>query len=293
MTFPRMRPGRQRNVGVTLIELVITIVIGGIVSAMVVYFIQPVRSYIDSSRRAALADTADTALHRIGRDLRLALPNSVRVTTVGAVTYIEFLLIRTGGRYRAEAGGTATCGADPADVLIFTGSDSCFTSLGNVPNAGEVATSDFLVVFNLGPGSANADAYESAGVTGGNKSKITALTGDKVEFEAHAFTYESPGKRFFIIEGPVTYACDKTARTLTRYWGYTIQPAQPTPPTAGSPSSALMASGVDDCTATYQSNVVAQSDGLVTLFLKLKAQDSSGDMETVSLYQTVHVNNVP
>ena len=78
-------PGRSG--GVTLIELAIVIALVGIVGALIVNFVQPVRSYIDSSRRAALADTADTALRRIGRDVRLALPNSVRVTDALGVTY--------------------------------------------------------------------------------------------------------------------------------------------------------------------------------------------------------------
>src|SRR4030067_199295 len=89
-----------RNAGVTLIELAITIALVGILAALIVQFVAPVRSYIDSSRRAALADTADTALRRLGRDLRLALPNSVRVTTSGGIVYLEFLLLRVGGPYR-------------------------------------------------------------------------------------------------------------------------------------------------------------------------------------------------
>lgn len=294
---------RQRSAGVTLIELVITIALVGIVSVLVVQFIQPVRSYIDSSRRAALADTADIALRRIGRDLRLALPNSVRVKVDGGVTYIEFLLIRTGGRYRAEADAATTTGcpdgsgADPAlDVLSFSATDSCFKTLGKLPNLPTLpfAPADYyLVVFNLAPGTPNADAYEYPG-TGGNKSLVSAVAAagageDMVTFTPHTFTYESPGKRFFIIEGPVTYACKPTAGTLTRYSGYAISPTQPSPSAGGS----LMASDVKDCSATYDANVIAQSSGLVTLWLQLGMQDSRGDTETVSLYHTVHVNNVP
>lgn len=291
---------RLRVAGVTLIELAITIALVGIVSVLAVQFVMPVRAYIDASRRAALADTADTALRRIGRDLRLALPNSVRVTQSGGVTYIEFLLIRTGGRYRsgAEAATTTGCpagaGTDPAeDVLSFGAADTCFKTLGTLPNL-PVAASDFLVVFNLTPGTPNADAYQFSG-TGGNKSQVSAVaagaTEDRVTFASHSFPYESPGKRFFIIEGPVTYACNPAAGTLTRYWGYTIAAAQPTPPAGG--SGALMASGVTDCSATYETNVAAQSAGLVTLWLRLSMQDSRGDTESVNLYHTVHVNNVP
>jgi MSHA biogenesis protein MshO len=292
---------------VTLIELAITIALVGILAALITQFVAPVRSYIDSSRRAALADTADTALRRIGRDVRLALPNSVRVTTVAGVTYLEFLLVRTAGRYRLESDtATATgcpggAGIDPAlDVLSFSAADDCFKTIGNLyspaVDISKVVAGDFVVLFNLSPGTPNADAYESAAVTGGNKSKVvsanTAGTGeDRIVIESHSFTFESPGRRFFIIEGPVTYACDPTAGTLKRYSGYAIVAAQPAPPGI---AGALLASGVTaPCIVTYDTNVAAQGAGLLTMALRLSMQDSRGDTENVNLYHTVHVNNVP
>lgn len=302
-----MRPAR--NAGVTLIELAITIALVGILAALILQFVAPVRSYIDSSRRAALADTADTALRRIGRDLRLALPNSVRVDGTGR--YVEFLLVRTGGRYRTDVDPAATLTCDdgasavPAnDVLGFSAADSCFKTLGAIPSLpvtvdASPTKGDFLVVFNLPstPTTANADAYQFPG-TGGNKSKISAAVAgtlanvgqDRIEFASNLFTYESPGNRFFIIEGPVSYGC--AGGTLTRYWGYTITPTQtPVPPAGG--SSAIMATGVTDCSFTYDTSIAAQGAGLVTMALQLNMQDSRGDTETVSLYHAVHVNNVP
>lgn len=287
---------RNLSAGVTLIELSITIALVGIVAALIVNFVQPVRSYIDTSRRAALADTADTALRRIGRDVRLALPNSVRVDGTGK--YVEFLLVRTGGRYRfdTDPAATNTCtGGFASDVLSFNAADTCFKTIGNVLNLSAVTTSDFLVVFNLQPGTTNADAYASGGVTGGNKSKIDSLTPpvsfageDRITIESHQFTFESPGRRFFIIEGPVTYGC--SGGNLTRYSGYTISAAQVAPPGG---ASAVLASGVADCSFTYDSSGAAQGSGLLTMSLRLSMQDSRGDTENVNLYHAVHVNNVP
>lgn len=299
-----------RHAGVTLIELAITIALVGILAALIVNFVAPVRSYIDSSRRAALADTADIALRRIGRDVRLALPNSVRVDGTGR--YVEFLLVRTGGRYRADVDplATLTCidgaSAVPAnDVLDFTAADMCFKTLGAIPSISQVTVDaapnrgDFVVVFNLPstPTTPNADAYQFPG-TGGNKSKISAAVAgtlvnvgqDRIAFAGNLFTYESPGNRFFIIEGPVTYGC--AGGTLTRYWGYTITPTQtPVPPAGG--NSAIVATGVTDCTFTYDTSIAAQGAGLVTMALQLNMQDSRGATETVSLYHAVHVSNVP
>src|SRR5690349_19041624 len=75
--------------GVTLIEMIVVILITGIIGSMVVVFMRrPVDGYLDTARRAELSDIADTALRRISRDLRRALPNSVRVTSVGNATYL-------------------------------------------------------------------------------------------------------------------------------------------------------------------------------------------------------------
>ena len=81
--------------GFTLIETMLAIAVTGIVA---LFIRQPVQAYVDSEARAELIDTADTALRRIGRDLRLALPNSIRTTASGANQYIEFMLTKTGGR---------------------------------------------------------------------------------------------------------------------------------------------------------------------------------------------------
>lgn len=298
---PRRRS--RRSAGVTLIELVITIALTGILAALIVQFVSPVRSYIDSSRRAALSDAADTALRRIGRDLRLALPNSVRVTSAGGVHYLELLLVRIGGRYRFDTDSAAsnTCtGGYANDILSFGSADSCFKTLGNLydPASGisQVTGTDYVVVFNLQPGTDKADAYQSSCGATCNKSQVTAANNfageDRIEFTSNTFTYESPGNRFFVIEGAVSYVCDPTAKTLTRRWDYTIAAAQPT--TFGDGSSALMADKVTACTFKYDPTIpTAHGAGLATMALTLTTQDSRGTDESASLYHAVHVNNAP
>jgi len=296
MRAARASPKSRRAAGVTLIELAVVIALVGILGALIATFIAPVRSYIDTSQRAALADTADTALRRIGRDLRLALPNSVRVDPTGK--YMELMLVRVGGRYRADVdpAATNTCtGGYAGDVLSFATADTCFKTIGNLfspsSDISKVTTSDYVVVFNLQPGTTNADAYEYPG-TGGNKAQITAATAftgeDRIEFASNTFTYESPSDRFYIIQGPVTYGC--SGSNLIRYWGYAITATQSVPPSGG--GSAIMASGVSDCNFNYD-QAVSQGVGLVTLRLQLSTQTSGGSAETAALYHAVHVNNVP
>ena len=371
------------NSGFSLIEAVVVIAITGVIIAIVgkVLLSAPVTGYVDTARRAEMVDIADTALRRMGRDLHNALPNSVRVTNVGSVYFLEYLDVRTGGRYRAgphtnvissisvanptvittaaphgmssgtqvlcsgtnstpiadgtwsitvtggntftiplsvtSSGSSGTCvgATSPAcpnddsrvtddDNLSFDSSgtitDTCFKTLGNIPNRSQIVNTDYLVVFNLGiPG---ASAYESPNT---NKSLIssTSTSGseDKINFAAQSFKLSSPGNRFDIATGPVSYVCDPTAKTLRRYSGYAIQAAQPTnfdpghTICSGTPpaNSSLLACNISACTFTYNAAVVAQRDGLVSMSLSVTEVNSQGQNETVSLYEAAHVSNLP
>lgn len=305
-TRPECRARRAR--GFNLIELVISIVVTGIVVAGLAYFVFPVRQAADIAARADLTDIADTALQRIGRDVRLALPNSVRTTTSGGAAFVEFLAVRTAGRYRGEGGGAAAgtnCpNDDPSltppgnDQLSFDSvADTCFKTIGKLPDASAIVPgSDYLVLNNYGPGFAGQDAY-SAGPPA-NRALITSIDTseagrDRVAFAATTFQrtlHDSPGRRFFVISGPVSYACDPVLGTITRYWGYPIAAAQPT--AFGSGSSAVIATKVSACDFDYAPNISPQI-GLLTLRLTLSAPTSSGVAETVSLYHAIHVTNVP
>ncbi len=295
--------------GFTLVELVTAMVLTGILSAAAAVFLRvPIAGYFDVARRAALTDIADLAVRRFSRDVQTALPNSVRVAgaCTGATTcYVEFLETRTGGRYREEPSGGATqCppGAGAyTDALQIGSVDNCLRSLGPVPDLAAIVAGgagDFLVVYNLGPGFAGADAYASGAVTGGNKSRITAVAAgggpnpeDRIDFQNLAFPLASPDRRFHIISGPVTYACNPVAQTLTRHWGYAISGGQVAPPAGG--SSALLANGVTGCSFTYAPNVVAQRNGVVSIRLELTQTDPVGTPERVTLFSQVHVSNVP
>jgi MSHA biogenesis protein MshO len=274
--------------GFTLIEMIMVIVITGIIGGMVAVFLKaPIQQYMDVARRADMTDIADTSLRRIGRDLRLALPNSVRVTTVGSNTYLEFLPTTGGGRYRAAAapsGASAGCGSLAADILDFTAADSCFEVLGAMPSA---VAGNYIVVYNMtaNPLDTNPNAY-----AGGNRAAYVSTAGAVMNIVSKLFPFDSPSHRFQVVTTPVTYVCAPVAGgggTLTRWQGYAIQSVQPTTLPVGGTSSVL-ANNVSACTFTYDPNIVAQRSGLVTMNLGIT---ESG--ETVTLYSATHVNNAP
>jgi len=266
--------------GFTLIEMIMAITITGIVAGMVAVFIRaPVEGYVDSVRRAELTDTADVALRRIARDVRLALPNSLRVTAAGGVNYIEFVMTRSGGRYRDPADGSTA-----GDFLSFTSAaDTTFDVLGPLP---AMAVNDFIVIYNLGvPGS---DAY-----AGNNRAQIAGVAGNTITLAANPFAVQtpplpSPSARFQVVPGgeqAVTYACPQVAAgNLTRHWGYGFNAAQAVP--AGG-NSALLATNAT-CEVDYLSAATGRN-GL--LYVRLTLTDASG--ESAVLFQQIHVDNAP
>jgi MSHA biogenesis protein MshO len=292
----------NRASGFTLVEMIIVIVITGIIGSIVAVFMRaPIDGYVDSARRAELTDIADTSLRRVARDLRLALPNSVRRrTATGGKVYLEFIPTIGGGRYRSgEDVSDDVCPGVTAqdDVLSFSAADTCFEVLGAMP---PVAAGDQLVVYNLGI--TGADAYEGKSTVAHNRREVSGVgansisltSGAALPFDSCAFNASGlvvGGCRFQIVQKPVTYECAPvaggTGGTLTRWQGYTIQAAQPTSLPAGG-SSATLATNVSACDFTYEGNVVAERSGLVTMHLTITEQG-----ESVTLYGATHVSNVP
>ncbi len=282
---PRTLNFKQRkSEGLSLVEMIVVIAITGIVAAAVASFIKrPVEGYVDAVRRAELTDLADTALRRLTRDVRTALPNSLRVTANGNVRYIEYLQTSGGGRYRAEvdSGGLG-------DPLDFTAADATFDVIGPMPAP---AAGNAIVVYNLNadPAIATSNAY-----VGDNRASYSSNTATTITLTAaKLFPFSSPGKRFQVVQTPVTYACDPLpvgTGELRRVSGYAIQAAQPNNinavPLSTAPVNALLARNVRDCAFSYAE--MSQRTGVLALSLQL---ESGG--ESVRLFQQAHVNNVP
>src|SRR6202049_1947397 len=153
-----MRTATRAARGFTLIELVITIAVGSVVVAfMALFIVTPMTTYTAQTRRATLVDAADSALRFMGRDLRAALPNSVRVSPSGSV--LELLATVDGARYQ-DSGPLST----PGLALDFTAPDGAFATTVPFTQLSLPWTSSayILSIYNVDvPG---ADAYQMANV---------------------------------------------------------------------------------------------------------------------------------
>ncbi len=277
------RHNPQRQAGFTLVELIMVIVILGVIGGTVAVFMKgPIDAYFDTARRAGIADVADTTVRRMARDLRKALPNSIRLS---GTQCIEFIPTRMGGRYRAQ-----DIVPVPSDntSLRFDAADSSFNMLGvnaALPADQRIRVGDLVAVYNLGITGANAYAGNNTNAVSGvavsaanaNETQISLAT------TAIQFPLESPTRRFHAIpveEKVVSYICSGTRLYRNTNYGYAAScPA----PTAG--TTPVIANEAT-CNFAYDNSDIR--NGLVKLSLTFS---SAG--ESVSIYHEVHVNNTP
>jgi MSHA biogenesis protein MshO len=268
-----------------LIEAVLVIVITGILFAVVAQFIvPPVQAYLATVARANMVDQADLALRRIGRDLRVALPNSVRVN--GSGLEVEFIPVSAGARYATEGSG----------ALNFVDIDTSFDIVGP---ALTLTASQQLVFYNLGPAVTGADAY-AASTTAGEQATSNRRVATNAAGAATTVTISSlaglpagtfaPPYRVLAVGQPVTYRCDLGTGRLTRYTGYGFVATQPDPPSGG--SSAVLVTGLSACRFSVDGTLVAARSALVNLRLALSTSTSAGS-ETITLQHAVFVDNLP
>jgi MSHA biogenesis protein MshO len=266
--------------GFTLIELVVVLIILGILAVLTIDIIlKPFRAFQDQARRAELVAEADAAMTRMVRELRHALPNSVRVG--GGGQYLEFIPTIDGGRYRA-AEDPSTPGNE--DILDFTQPDGTFEVVGGM-QTGDAKQGDFVVVYNTtsSPSTVtpNTNAYE-----GGNREIIDSVGTNSITLgTSKQFPYPSlDAQRFDIVpgRGPVTFYCN--GNSLRRHTDYGFQTSQPTGFTT---QGALLASHVTVCQFTYDPGDNMRS-GVVTMRLGL-----SEEGESIALLYQAQVLNAP
>jgi MSHA biogenesis protein MshO len=284
-TWRSERPGRG-HAGFTLVELVMVLAATGVLAAAVAGFVVPaVQAYFATAARAALAGEADTALRQISRELRRALPGSVRVSASGLA--LEFIPTTAGGRYATAGSG----------ALAFGVADTAFDVLG--PGL-ELQPGQQLVFHNLGPGAEGGDAYAPNATalqqaTSNRRGHANAAgIASTVVLDSLAplpVLAEAPPHRVLVVDAPVSYRCDLATGTLRRHSGYGWQQAQPDPPTGG--AADLLASGVTACRFAVDGTLVAARSAIVSLALTLATVDAPGGAESVALHHAVAVDNLP
>ncbi len=290
-----------RQAGFSLIEVVLVLSISAILAGVLTSFItRPMEGYRDLILRATLVDEAELAVRRTARDVRSALPNSLRVSGDGLK--VELLRAVDGARYRTGPGTnpiTTVVHDAFLDSLSFTG-DTSFNVLGRFGSL------DFTYLVPLSAGHrvaiysagswiwADAASDANPGVITPSTTGITiADDGDEDQIGLaglFTFRFTSPRQRLYVTDTPLSYICDLGAGTLTRYASYTIVAAQPTDPSVAPLSGAAAAPlshDVGGCSFSYDPGTPTRA-GLLTIALTLVRGG-----EQVQLLHQVHVDNTP
>ena len=124
--------------GFTLIELVMVIVVLGILAAGSVKFIAfSAQGLVDTTERQALASSATIAVEKVMREVRRALPNSVRRFPDGGAECIEMVPILYSSEYISIPTASAAISFDSIKFVNGDGTEAGYAavypdSLGSV-----------------------------------------------------------------------------------------------------------------------------------------------------------------
>jgi len=269
---------KSKKLGFTMVELVIVIAITGILASILAIFIRiPVIAYEDTYGRAELTDQASSIIKAIKKDIRMSLPNSIRVSTVGNKTYLELISVVAGGKYRSQnaTGGTG-------NILDFTFADTSFDVLsGPMTFKG----GEKIVVANIG--SPGFDAYSSSNMTDYNGALNVPV--NTINIVGKLFPLESPNENFYVVDKPITYMCDKDTKTVIKYWSYAINTTQPVNNLATpllTSKSTLIANNVANCNFIYNQGENTRN-GIVTIIVTV-----SNKAQEATLYGDTYVRNI-
>ncbi|WP_313089843.1 type II secretion system protein [Stutzerimonas nitrititolerans] len=272
----RQQAGSYKRIGAehgfTLVELIMVIALAGIVAVMIsTVMSRPLQGFADQSRRAELTDLAAMALNRMARDIRLAVPNLLVVSS----NEVRLVPIAAAGRYRANQPDPDGPRQDPPACTQASG--ACSIDILSPIEPASATTPHWLIIYNTSGLAGLAEAQDGDNSAISPKAftwKDGTLSTGLSDFR---FQYASPQKRFYLANEAVTYRC--TGDELLRESSQKLDGSEAV--------QAVVVDSVNTCSFSYEPGTNTRN-GLVTLRLSL----TKGG-ETISLLQQVHVDNAP
>ncbi|MGK0248535.1 MAG: MSHA biogenesis protein MshO [Oleispira sp.] len=273
----------KASMAFTLVELVVVMVVLSILAAGSVKFIsQSAQGLVDSAERQSLASTANIAIERVLRQVRRALPNSVRTFDDGGNSCIELVPIL----YRSEYLSVPTASTETDfEAIAFAdavGGESGFVAVYPISQHSIYGT-DPATVRSVSTNTASASAV---GIPSANLQTLTFSSSSNYRFPT-----DSPGKRFFLISEPISF-CEDASGRLWRYQNYGFHPdSRSSLPTSGV-NRILIADSLEANSLSF--NIAPpqlQRNAVVRMNLVIVSSSSNADIINIS--QAVQLRNVP
>jgi len=266
--------------GFSLTELIIVIVLLGIIAVIPISFIRfSAEGALDTANRQRLAMAAGVVSEQISREIRAALPGSVRLNDDDDC--IEYIPIVASTVYR-NAPITSARPSFPALPVSSVASSTGYAVI--YPYAAE--TDD---LYTATAGTPGVISPMTATLPSGNGTVNIAFTSG-----THQYLTDSPLRRVFLVSTPVTFCQD--GRFIYRYSGYgfqsTVAAALPTTYDANTGNGREVIGAPLEADSLNFSVVPPslQRNGLITFEFALQSEQSD---ERIYVTQEVQLRNVP
>lgn len=249
--------------GFTLIELIVVIVLIGITAVTMSIFIGgTVSGYLDNAQRQDSAAIARVALDRIGRELRTAMPQSVRVQN----NCLEFLPVRASTIYIDLPINTATVktvdfvwpGGNGLHAALYPLNTPALYPLSTLPTVTDGGVVANIRTLNL----------------------LSSFTAPQY----------SSGERLYIVGGPISFCIEANGANavLMRYENYGLSAAAQPAPGAGLINGAILVDKLVAAASSFQYQAGNwQQNSLVTITLRFLQQNN----ETLTVDHEVWLRN--
>jgi MSHA biogenesis protein MshO len=174
--------------GFSLIELISVLVILGLLSSIGVSFVvKTMQSYQQTQAMAKLTMHARQAMERMSRQLRSALPYSVRIVNSGQC--IEFMPIASGGFYLNPVADTKNAAAAQSSISV-------------APHQIDFGAANYLSIGAM-------SAAEIYGGAGQSIALVASRTATSISLSAaKTWLRNSINKRFYLLNSPQAFCVD-------------------------------------------------------------------------------------
>lgn len=270
---------QYRSSGFTLIEMVVTIVIIGILGVGISSFIgNTTKGMVDTAERSQVATIAWLVSERLSKSLRHALPNSIRINTTDG-RCLEYIPIYAGTDYLSVP---IAVGSSQFEVAPFSNLANGF-NFTTQPLRAAVYPHTTAGLYTLTTTSMISSAVSqlSAGTTT-NAQAITLST-------SHQFPLDSPNNRLFLVTEPNMFCFRNGQLVHYRDYGYNaVFTDSSTDLSNDTVMGSSLGQGSNQGTFNYTPSTL-QRNGVISIDFKVVGDDSL----VQSVNQEVQIRNVP